>query len=200
MIPVGLGGIGHRPSFFHNRSQPVTGVREPVGAFLSQPRCTVHYVEVKVIRSERRRKTVQAQVVDGVLQIAIPAQMTSAEEAHWVGEMQRRMARQSETDQVPLSDRAARLAARFGLPQPASIEWSARQRTRWGSATIGTRKVRLSSRLERYPRWVLDYVIVHELAHLVEANHSPAFWHLVDRYPLTERARGYLIARGEAGD
>jgi hypothetical protein len=173
---------------------------ESAGTFLSRPRCTVHHVEVKVIRSERRRKTVQAQVVDGVLQIAIPARMTSAEEVHWVDEMQRRMARKSEIDQVPLSDRAAGIAIRFGLPKPASIEWSTRQRTRWGSTTIGTREVRLSSRLERYPRWVLDYVIVHELSHLVEANHSPAFWQLVDRYPLTERARGYLIARGEAGD
>ena len=194
MIPVGLGGIGHWPPFFHNGSQRVTG------ALLSQPRCTVHPVEVRVVRSERRHKTVQAQVVEGVLQIAIPARMTSSEEAHWVGEMQRRMARQSQNDQVPLGDRAATLAARFGLPEPASIEWSARQRTRWGSTTIGTRKVRVSSRLESYPRWVLDYVIVHELAHLVEANHSPAFWQLVDRYPLTERARGYLLARGEAGD
>jgi predicted metal-dependent hydrolase len=41
---------------------------------------------------------------------------------------------------------------------------------------------------------VLDYVIVHELAHLEVAGHNDRFWQLVNRYPLTERARGYLIA------
>jgi predicted metal-dependent hydrolase len=48
------------------------------------------------------------------------------------------------------------------------------------------------------PRWVLDYVIVHELAHLVERGHGPAFNALVDRYAKAERARGYLIAKGTA--
>ena len=42
------------------------------------------------------------------------------------------------------------------------------------------------------PDWVLDYVLVHELAHLVVPGHGPQFWSLVDRYPRTERARGYL--------
>jgi hypothetical protein len=49
--------------------------------------------------------------------------------------------------------------------------------------------------LAREPGWVLDYVIVHELAHLRVRRHGPGFWALVERYPLTERARGFLIAR-----
>jgi predicted metal-dependent hydrolase len=43
---------------------------------------------------------------------------------------------------------------------------------------------------------VLEYVVMHELAHLLEANHGPRFWQLVARYPRTERARGYLMAAG----
>ncbi|MGI8913207.1 MAG: M48 metallopeptidase family protein, partial [Chloroflexota bacterium] len=56
--------------------------------------------------------------------------------------------------------------------------------------------IRLSDRLAQVPDWVRDYVIVHELAHLLRADHSPAFWRLVQRYKLAERARGYLMALG----
>jgi len=143
---------------------------------------------------------VQARLVDGVLRVLLPADMTSEEEAHWVEEMRRRVTRGRLAREVNLEDRAASLAVRYGLPNPDSIEWSARQRTRWGSTTIETRRVRLSDRLVGYPTWVIDYVIVHELAHLVERKHSRAFWQLVERYPRTERARGYLIAKGEAGE
>jgi len=65
-------------------------------------------------------------------------------------------------------------------------------RTRWGSATPADGSVRISERLRETPSWVLDYVLVHELAHLVEPGHTPAFWSLVRRYPRSERAIGYL--------
>ena len=62
------------------------------------------------------------------------------------------------------------------------------------------RSIRISSRLVDEPPWVLDYVLVHELAHLAEPNHGPEFWALVHRYPTAERARGWLMAKGmEAG-
>ncbi len=54
--------------------------------------------------------------------------------------------------------------------------------------------MRVSSRLAAHPAWVLDYVLVHELAHLLVASHGPEHDALVDRYPYAERARGFLIA------
>ena len=56
-------------------------------------------------------------------------------------------------------------------------------RDRWGSCTIQTREIRISHRLKVAPGWVLDAVIVHELAHLIEANHSARFRQLENRYP-----------------
>jgi predicted metal-dependent hydrolase len=48
--------------------------------------------------------------------------------------------------------------------------------TRWGSCTAKTRRIRLNAALEYCPRECLEYVIVHELAHIRENNHSPRFW------------------------
>jgi predicted metal-dependent hydrolase len=153
-------------------------------------------VQVEVVRSRRRRRTVQAREVDGVLRVSIPATMTRAEEERWVDEMVRRFERRRSTDRIDLTRRAASLARRLGLPEPASIRWVDNQRSRWGSCTPVDGTVRLSSRLAEFPDWVVDYVIVHELAHLVVPDHGKKFHELVDRYPRAERARGFLIAKG----
>ncbi len=111
-----------------------------------------------------------------------------------------RVARTWNADGIALTERASALARRYELPNAREIKWVDNQRSRWGSCTPATGTVRLSHRLAGFPDWVLDYVIVHELAHLAEAGHGPAFWDLVNRYPLTERARGFLIAKGMADD
>jgi predicted metal-dependent hydrolase len=153
-------------------------------------------VKVEVVRSSRRRKTVQAREVGGVLRVSIPATMTKAEEEHWVAQMVERMGRRSSTAGTDLEARAAALADRYGLPRPQVIRWSDQQEWRWGSCTPVDGSIRISSRLVREPLWVLDYVIMHELAHLVIPRHDAKFWALVGRYPRAERARGFLMARG----
>ena len=154
----------------------------------------------EVIRSPKRRKTVQARLVNGVVQVSIPARMTKAEEERWVTEMVGRFERKAATEPIDLASRAEVLAARYGLSQPASIRWVDNQEWRWGSCTPADRSIRLSTRLGGCPGWVVDYVIVHELAHLTVAGHGPDFWALVNRYPRTERARGFLIAKGMDGE
>ena len=75
---------------------------------------------------------------------------------------------------------------------PETVRWVDNQNSRWGSCTPSDRSIRLSTRLQGMPAWVIDYVLVHELAHLIEAGHTPAFWAWVDRYPKAERAKGFL--------
>lgn len=148
---------------------------------------------VEVVRSPRRRKTVSAEIRQGVLVVRIPARMSRSDEQMWVERMQHRL------QSVPvgagdsdLNERAAILAERHGLPPPASVRW-ATQTTRWGSATPLDRSIRVNRQLQHQPDWVLDYVLVHEIAHLEIPDHSPEFWALVARYPLAERARGFLL-------
>ncbi len=138
----------------------------------------------------------QARQVGGVLRVSIPASMTVADEQRWVAEMVRRMERRAASDAIDLTARAEALGARYGLPLPAEIRWVDNQEWRWGSCTPSDGTIRISSRLVGEPTWVLDYVIVHELAHLRAPRHDARFWALVGRYPRTERARGFLIARG----
>jgi hypothetical protein len=125
--------------------------------------------------------------------------MTTADEERWVAEMVRRMQRRGISRTIDLEQRAEQLAARYDLPSPVSIRWSDNQKWRWGSCTPSEGTIRISSRLAREPDWVLDYVIVHELAHLRVPRHNARFWAVVNRYPLAERARGFLIARGLDG-
>ena len=160
---------------------------------------------VRVIRSPRRRKTAQARLVDGVLEIRIPADFPDERLQALVDDLKAKMRRRQQRAQLSDADlerRARELNRRYfdGQLRWKSIRWSTRQRKRFGSCTPARGTIRISARLQNAPRWVLDYVLMHELAHLVEPNHSPAFWALVNRYPLTERARGYLMALGMEDD
>ena len=155
---------------------------------------------IDVVRSTRRRRSVGAQLVGDVLRISIPSWMSAGEQAQWVDKMALRFVRSMSTDRIDLVDRAASLARRYGLPRPSDIRWVHDMTTRWGSCTSTTGTIRISSRVAAFPDWVIDYIIVHELAHLEQANHGPQFWALVERYPRSERAIGYLIAKSSEAD
>ena len=152
-------------------------------------------MDVEVVRSTKRRKSVSARIVDGRIVVRMPQWMTKAQEAEYVTSLVAKLERQHTAQEVDLPRRAAELASRYELPRPSSIRWVANQRQRWGSCTPSTGEIRVSDRIAAFPGWVLDAVIVHELAHLVHLHHSPAFWELANRYPKTERAYGFLIAK-----
>lgn len=156
---------------------------------------------IEIVRSTRRRKTVQAVLDDGVIRVHVPAAMSVAEVDRYVADLVPRLERRFRSDHIDLTERAAGLSRRFGLPASTSVAWADNQRQRWGSCTVHTGEIRVSRRLADYPPWVLDYVLVHELAHLQVPDHSAAFQQLVDQYPRAERARGYLLAKaGDRGD
>ena len=153
---------------------------------------------VEVRRSKRRRRTVSAYRDGDRIVVLIPASLTKKEEAEWVESMVARLEKQ-ERRQHPSDDdllkRALSLSDRYfgGIAMPDSVRWVGNQNTRWGSCTPGDRTIRLSKRLQGMPSWVIDYVLVHELAHLFEPSHDARFWGWVDRYPQAERAKGYLL-------
>ena len=155
---------------------------------------------VEVRRSARRRRTVTAYRELGRTVVLIPAAFSPAEERRWVAQMVAKLQTREERRHRSLGGdvermaRARALAAAHldGAAEPASVRWVENQHRRWGSCTPADRSIRLSGRLRSMPEYVVDYVLVHELAHLLEAGHDERFWALVARYPRAERARGFL--------
>lgn len=151
---------------------------------------------VTVVRSQKRQRSSSARLVDGRIVIRVPAWFSVAQEDEVVRELVRKVERRHASASIDLTKRAASLARELGLPVPAEIRWVDNQGARWGSCTPRAGSIRISSRLSKAPAYVLDFVIVHELAHLVEHGHTTAFHAIVDRYPKAERAKGYLEAIG----
>nr|WP_218859751.1 M48 family metallopeptidase [Petropleomorpha daqingensis] len=170
--------------------------------------------DVEVRRSARRRRTVTAYRELGRTVVLIPAAFSPAEERRWVAQMVAKLQTREERRKRSLGGdgelmaRARALSAAYleGAAEPASVRWVDNQHRRWGSCTPADGSIRLSSRLQTMPEYVVDYVLVHELVHLLEPGHDERFWATVARYPKAERARGFLEgvelanAAGHMGD
>lgn len=151
---------------------------------------------VEVRTSARRRKTASAYWQDGRVVVILPERLPRAERVELVDGLVRRVLAQRPA--VTASDhdlevRAAELAdAYLDGVRPRSIRWVPNQRRRWGSCTSRSREIRISDRLRVVPEWVLDAVIVHELAHLVEPAHNARFRRLTARFERMEEADVFL--------
>ncbi len=150
---------------------------------------------IEVIRSTRRRKSYAARLVGGVLRVTVPSWMSAREERAAVEEMTARFRRKLSTERIDLRARMGALHRNHGLPVADEIRWSDEMLGRWASCTPSTSTIRVSTRIAAFPEWVIDYVLVHEMAHLWHGGHGPEFWAAVRIYPRTERAIGYLIAK-----
>jgi predicted metal-dependent hydrolase len=159
-------------------------------------------VKIEVVRSPRRRKTITAERRNGAVVVRLPAGLSRAEERRWVDRMVTRLEERDRTERLNAGRHLRRAAERInrelfaGRLRWRSIRYVANQRDRYGSCTPDDGTIRISHRVAEYPQWVRDYVVTHELAHLVEPGHTARFYRMVDRYPYAERARGFLIAKG----
>ena len=153
--------------------------------------------EVEIRRSARRKRTVRAYREGDKTIVLMPAHLSKAEEERHVRSLVDRLDRREQRvrpSDDDLQTRATQLSTTWleGRAVPLSVRWVGNQNSRWGSCTSVDRSIRLSDRLKGMPEWVIDYVLLHELAHLIEPNHSKRFWALVDAYPETTKAKGFL--------
>ncbi len=164
--------------------------------------------KIHLVRSPNRARTAAARLVGDRVEVRVPEGLDPERERELVdglvARLRARLSRSELNREDALMARARELNRRYfkGRLQFNSVRYVTNQHSRFGSCTPSTGTIRLSDRLATMPDWVRDYVLVHELAHLAEPNHSPAFWKLVHRYPLAERAIGFLMASGmaEEGD
>jgi hypothetical protein len=184
MLPLDAPPTGGTPT-----PPPVRRAEEEAGPPVGPP-------EVEVRVSTRRRKSASAFWSDGRVVVVLPASMPRSARPEMVDDLVRRVLNYrphlaaSDTD---LTRRAGELADRYldGV-RPTSIRWVTNQNSQWGSCTCGTGEIRISDRLRVVPGWVLDAVLVHELAHLIEPNHSPRFRALTGRFAKSKEADVFL--------
>src|SRR2546423_12883853 len=140
-------------------------------------------MEIEFVRGTRRRKHVEAVLVGDRLRVSFPRWMSLAEAQQTAEELAERMRRRVDPASIDIAARARKVAKQYGLPRPKTVRWVDNMRQRWGSCTPDDGAVRVSSRLAAYPAWVLDYVLVHTIAHLCAASPDPAHAAPTDRNP-----------------
>jgi predicted metal-dependent hydrolase len=162
--------------------------------------------EIKIIRSPNRKRTVSAKLTNGILFVSAPAGIPNEELYKIISKFKESVAKRKLKKDLnkrqDLKDIAGRLNREYfsGCLKIESIEYSTNQNSRFGCCNIKTGRILISHRLATMPEWVRNYVIVHELAHLIVPNHGKAFKELTNKYKLEERAIGFLMAKGYRED
>lgn len=152
--------------------------------------------EIEIRSSGRRKKTGAAHWSGSRIIVQIPARLRGRERQLFVEELVERLVTQrphTPLGDASLEERARVLAALYldGVAF-ASVRWVTNQKRRWASCSPATREIRVSERLRQCPEWVIDAVLVHELAHLIEVDHSEAFYRLASRHPRQDECALFL--------
>jgi len=159
-------------------------------------------MEVKVARSDRRQKTISARFVEDTMYINVPANISEARLKELISNFKKRFERRKLKKELNAKQNLKSVVENlneryFGSRLKVNkIEYVTDQYKKFGCCNYKLKAIRISHRLLEMPPWVRDYVVFHEMAHIIEPNHSRAFWKIVSRYRLAERARGYLMAKG----
>jgi hypothetical protein len=162
-------------------------------------------VTLTLVVERKRVKNINARLRESTLSVSAPLNTSQAMLDQVIPELARKLVRRAHARQVNAEESALalarRVAARFpNRPEVAEVVFVTTQEARWGSYSPATRTIRLHALLRRMPRWVLEAVVAHELAHVTHQNHSPAFWKLLRRVcPDTDRARAFLNGVGWLG-
>jgi predicted metal-dependent hydrolase len=157
---------------------------------------------IKILRSKKIRRTVSARLEKDILIVRAPESIPESRLQKVIARLKARIERKQLKKDLNKRENLAQRAREFNLRyfenklNISSIEYVTDQYSKFGCCNYRTGHIRISHRISVMPQWVRDYVIIHELAHLVVPDHSRAFWDIVNRYKLAERARGYLIAAG----
>ena len=159
-------------------------------------------MEIKIVRSGRRKRTVSARVVNDMLLVRAPIALSAERLEKIVASLKSRFERKKIKEELDRREDLAQIAARLNEKyfdnklKINSVEYVANQKSRFGCCNYRSANIRISHRIGAMPAWVRDYVLIHEMSHLIEPNHSKAFWNIVSRYRLAERARGFIMAAG----
>jgi hypothetical protein len=159
---------------------------------------TIDLQDIEVIRSKQRSKTVTGEYKHGKLRVRMPAGLSTSQEAYYIAKVRERVELQELKQRLnrgePLLKRATELNAQYfsGELEFASVTYVTNQNSVYGSCSVRRKTIRLTHHLAEAPAWVRDYVLMHELAHLIEPGHNRRFWEIVNRYPRAQEARRYL--------
>jgi predicted metal-dependent hydrolase len=159
---------------------------------------TIDGVTLTLMVERKRVKNINARLRETTLSVSAPLNTPQATLDKVIPDLARRLVRRVHARQVNAEEDALTLArivaARFAnRPEVAEVVFVTTQQARWGSYSPATRTIRLHAALRRMPRWVLEAVVAHELAHVIHQDHSPAFWKLLRRVcPDTDRAKAFL--------
>lgn len=179
-------------------------------------RMQVEEITVTVVKKQMKNMYLRIRREDGSVLISAPAQMEDAriyafakERIDWIrkykskyeairensGTREALSKAERERQKQELKAETERLVAKWEPVMGVQVSGiTIRQmKTRWGSCNVRTHHININLALLQKPPFCLEYVVVHEMTHILEASHSTAFWaYMTQFYPDWKRVRNYL--------